>query len=348
MRPDDVNPGILAPVLGRHGSVIVRLRPDQIVVPPECACCGAEASRSVRAHRLDGRGILVPYCTDCHAHASREATRVLATSVASVLVAATLAAGLPLLFQPSSGLLYVIVVGLAALVPVLVASARRGRPAPGHVSLGRAVVFRADGSLVCFSAPFGERLARASGATSASSSIHESRVSGWAKLTVLAIASACPFAYRFHFPEARIVNLTLAPLTIFVDGRARAVVSPTSAESPSAGIVVRIPAGERELRAADTEGRVVDMTTVMVRGGAAHLYAPGNHGICFRIETVAYGRSRGRPVPDESLPEDLRFWVLPSDIDFWFAPLPEPDADGRSSGGELRALRQAPCGRGPT
>jgi hypothetical protein len=341
MRPEDIVPSF---------PVVVRLRPDQIVVPPECACCGADSSRSVRAHRLDGRGILVPYCADCHVHASRDTTRVLATSVASVLMAATLAAGAPLLLQPSGRvgiLLYVVVVALAALAPVAVATARRRGPAFGHAALGRAVVFRADGSLVCYSASFGDRLARASDRPAAREKTIEPRLAGWAKVTLIVILAVCPLAYRFHFPEARIVNLTGARLTVFVDGRPRVVVSPTSAESPSAGVVVRIPAGQRELKAMDGEGHVVDMATVIVRGGGVHLYAPGDHATCFHIETTGYGRTRGRPVPDEPLPGNQRFWALPVEIDSWFAPAPEPAADGRSSGGELRALRQAPCSPGP-
>ena len=325
---------------------LVRLRPDQMVVPPECACCGADASRTMREARLDGRGILVPYCSECHVHASRDATRILATSVSSILVAATLAAGLPLLFQPPSALVYMLVVGLSSLAPVVVASVSRRRASGGHAALGRAAFFQAGGALVCLSTAFGERLARASGAATMKRRVREPRVSGWAPVSVLAIVAVCPLSYRFHFPEARIVNLREGRLTVLVDGRPRAVVSPTSAESPSAGVVLRIPAGVRELRAVDGEGHVVDMATVLVRGGETHLYAPGSAGTCFWIETTGYGRSRGAVVPDEPLPGEARFWALPGGIDFWFSPAPAPEADGRSSGGLLRALRQAPCSRG--
>jgi hypothetical protein len=152
--------------------------------------------------------------------------------------------------------------------------------------------------------------------------------------------------YRFHFPEARFVNLTDGRLTILVDRRVRALVSPTSAESPSAGVVLRIPAGSHELRAIGADGRVVDVATVLVRGGEMHLYAPGSAGACFRIETTGYGRSRGTTVPDEPLTGELRFWALPGGIDFWFSPAPVPEADDRSTGGLLRALRQAACDRG--
>jgi hypothetical protein len=326
-------------------SCVVRLRPDQAVVPDECACCAGAATRAMKEARFDGQGILVPYCAECHRHASRDATRILAIGVSSILLAATLAAGVPLLFQPPSVVVYAILVGLGAVVPAAVASVSTRRASDGHASVGRATFFHPGGALVCRRVSFGERLARASGVIPASARVRELPVSRWAAATLLGIVGLCPFLYRFHFPEARVVNLTDGRLTILVDGRVRGLVSPTSAESPSAGVVLRIPAGSHELRSIDADGRVVDVATVLVRGGEMHLYAPGSTA-CFWIETTAYGRSRGTTVPDEPLTGEPRFWALPGGIDFWFSPAPLPEADDRSTGGLLRALRQAACERG--
>src|SRR5437762_10951475 len=90
---------------------VVRLPADGLIVPSECACCGAIASRSVRELGPNSSAVvLVPYCTLCHAHASRAATARISVAVSSGLLGLTLAFGLPLIWQPPSPVLYAAVV----------------------------------------------------------------------------------------------------------------------------------------------------------------------------------------------------------------------------------------------
>src|SRR5690349_18348751 len=79
------------------GAWLFRGLPEAAVMPRRCACCGAEPSRGMRERRpLSTFAVLVPYCAECHRHASMESTRVLAVSVAAALASVTLTVGLPL------------------------------------------------------------------------------------------------------------------------------------------------------------------------------------------------------------------------------------------------------------
>jgi hypothetical protein len=168
--------------------------------------------------------------------------------------------------------------------------------------------------------------------------------------TVIALAASCavlPIYYRVHFPSVRVVNLTDGRLEIVVDGRARASVPPTSAESTGAGVELRVPAGQRVFSAVDASGRVVDTAAVSVSAGGQHLYAPASDPYCFWVETTGYGKSRDAGTEMQPLRGPSRFWALRDAIDLWFSPLPDADGDDRSTGGYLRAIRQAPCEAAP-
>jgi hypothetical protein len=327
----------------------VRLSVADAVVPPECACCGAVASSSVREARLiESSALLVPYCGACHAHVTRAATRRLAVGLSSALLACTLAAGLPLLFQPAGLSVHLAIVGTFAVLPLLLARLWRRRPEPGHAAAARAVWFRLDGALVCASVAWGRRLSLASAAPPpAEVRVLEPEAPRWAVAVVLVAFLATSFLYELHFPEVRIVNVTDRPLTVRVDGRPRGRVEPTSGESATAGLVVRVPAGRRTLTATDTEGGLVDTASVLVEAGTGHLYAPGSEGTCFWLETTGYGRSRAAGTQRDPLSGRPRFWALPARVDFWFAPPPPLDGDDRSTGGVVRAVRQARCEDAP-
>jgi hypothetical protein len=323
----------------------VRLDPSRIVVPPECACCGALASRAVLESRFASRTkVLVPYCANCHEHASRARTRALGGVIASALLAVTFTAGLPLAWQPPSSAVYAIVAAGAAALPLALLRLRRERPDAGHASAGRAAFFGAEGALVCASSEWAARLAAASNAPIGEARMREPVAPPWAVALPIVCGVAALLLYGLHFPIVRVLNVTATRLAVAVDGRTYLEIEPTSAESAAAGASVRIPAGRHVLTATDPRGRVVDTAPVNVEGGVQHLYAPGSLGVCFWIEATSYGR-RGKAAPaPEALPTTTTFWTLSRDIDVWFAPSPpRPEGDDRSSGGLSYAVRQARC-----
>src|SRR6185503_2623918 len=98
-------------------------RPERIVVPADCACCGALASRAMREQGLaPSVRVLVPYCGACHGHASAARTRSLMAAVSSGLLALTLAAGLPLLWQPPGAVVLALLTAFGSALPLAVAA----------------------------------------------------------------------------------------------------------------------------------------------------------------------------------------------------------------------------------
>jgi hypothetical protein len=90
-------------VLPRTEISVLAVEPVGLAPPPCCACCGAAAGTGrVETHPRVRGVLLVPYCQECHAHASAVSTRTLAATLASCLLAATLAAALPVLL-PAAG-----------------------------------------------------------------------------------------------------------------------------------------------------------------------------------------------------------------------------------------------------
>jgi hypothetical protein len=170
-------------------------------------------------------------------------------------------------------------------------------------------------------------------------------VSPWAVAVVAACLLSVWPAFRFHFPVVRVVNTTGDPVTIVVDGKDRGRVPSTERESELAGVELRVPAGDRVLKALDPAGRLVDAQAVSVEAGAVHLYAPGSTKACFRLETTGFGRSSAEGTSAAPLTGPPYFWVLPPEgIDYWFVPAPPPANDSRSTGRLVRALRQSSCG----
>ena len=86
------------------------------LLPEECACCGQAATHQRALSRKDGVSLLVGYCDECAEHQASASARVLALSLASLLLALAGAAGVPLL-APHLGLfgLVCVVIVLSAL-----------------------------------------------------------------------------------------------------------------------------------------------------------------------------------------------------------------------------------------
>jgi hypothetical protein len=335
-------------LLGRVDVRVVALSPEGVALPGHCACCGGTADSSrVELRERDGASIIVPYCSDCQRHASAVSTRALAVALASSLLAVTLAAGLPLLGELPA-VAYTLIVLAGALLPLAAGVLWRRRPARGHRALGRAVWWLGTGELACVNPHFAAELAVTSGVALDRRTLGEPVLSAWVWVGVILALVTAPFFYVLYHPLVRVVDLTGRRLVVLLDGRAVASVDPTSAESPAAGVELRLPSGHHRLQARDPNGRILSDTTVRIESGAQHLYAPGSDGYCFWLETTGYGRA-GPPGPAiRPLSGARRFWVLPVDVDTWFAPNPAPArGDDRSSGGVLTALRQARCADAP-
>jgi hypothetical protein len=322
----------------------VRLTEERVVMPPECACCGGLASRALLEARFGAKlRVLVPYCADCHEHVARGKTRALTGAISSALLALTVTAGLPLLWQPPSAIVYALIAVLGAALPLFVLGRRRERPAPGHTAAGRAAFWGSDGALVCTQGDWAARLATSSNATIAVTLAREPATPPWAVLFPIVSGVAALLLFGMHFPLVRVLNVTDARLSIAVDGHVHDDVEPTSAESATAGISVRLPSGRHVLTAVDPSGRVVDTADVIVESGVQHLYAPGSSGVCFWVEATRYGRGGKEAPAPELLSRMATFWALSHDVDVWFAPSPRAGDDDRSSGGWSYAVRQAPC-----
>lgn len=294
-----------------------------------------------------GAELIVGYCDECHAHLGREATQRFAGAVAAGLVGGGLALALPLAEQPLPLFTLMAVVLLASLAPLVVVFAWPRRPEAGHVAVGPAVHFVADGELACASDRYARELARANGTTHRRARFRERRSALRAFAIPLVAAALSATILLATSPLVRIVNLGPERISVDVDGRRVADVDPTSVEAPSAGVEVRITAGEHEL-VARTADRVVERARAGIRSGHAHLFAPGSEGYCFWLETAEYGRSRDAGVERKPLTGPPHFWVLPADLGGWFRPVPEQAlAEERLTGGVVTVLRQAPCSVDP-
>ncbi len=325
------------------------MSPQGLILPGNCACCGGVAASSrVEIRSSDGASLIVPYCTDCQRHASAVTTRTLAVTVASCLLAATLAATLPLLDEMQGLVAYGTIVLVGALVPVVGSLFWPRRIVPGHTAAGRSVWWLSDGRLACTNPRWAAELAVEAGVEPRRETLGERVFSPWMLAGVLMALGSAPFSWWLYHPLVRVVDLTGSRIELRLDGRAVASVQPTSAESPAAGVELRLPAGKHLLESRDSHGQVVASAEVFIHTGADHLYAPGARGYCFWLETTGYGRAGGQGPVIRPLAGTARFWALPVDVDTWFSPNPAPSRDDvRSSGGELTALRQALCSEAP-
>jgi hypothetical protein len=328
----------------------VRLADTDAVVPGVCACCAEPASSSKVERELVGsRSLIVPYCTRCLRHASARTTRGLSAFVASVLISVTLAFGLPLAWQRAPLLVAVLLTLALSFVPLGIRMLGPRKPSSGHSAVERAVWWEPDGTVACTHARWAEQLARsAPGSEVSAADVRERRFAPWFAAGPLVAVIAGASGWIVHHPLVRVLNLGDSRMTVLVDGRPVASVDPTSAESPSAGVELRMPTGEHRLVALGADGSTLADSTVVLRSGSRHLYVPAAPAYCFWLEETHYGRETESPDRVEALEGQPGFWVLPDGIDTWFAPNPPPAAeDSRSSGGALLALRQARCEQAP-
>jgi hypothetical protein len=323
----------------------VSIEPTGVLVPPICACCGSEAARSdVARLGTTAKEIIVGYCDECRKHQGTERARRLGGGLASALLGLSLALLLPLVSPPLSAVAFVTLVFAGASLPVIVVVFWPRRRRPGHAASGPAVRFVASGEVLCADDRFAAELARENGTTRRLSPWHESR---WSFAMLLGPLIAPPLGLAVQItasPLVRVINLTGDEFVVEVDGVRRASLAPTSVESPSAGVELRIAAGEHELVARALDGSVLERARASVQSGRAHLFAPASAGHCFFLETAAYGRSSEGPPERETLDGPPHFWSLPDDLGGWFsAPPAAAVAETRWTGGTVTVLRHAPC-----
>ena len=318
-------------------------------LPEECACCGqAPSHRSSVAHK-DGASLLVGYCDECAEHQASASSRVLALSLASLLLALSGAAGLPLL-APKLGLLALTAcVAVLTALPLLVLLLPTRAVQPEHAARAAAVHWTAQDRLWCASPRYAERVAELNGAELAEEPLRERFGSAWLSAgPVLGVGAACLSFFVYH-PLLRVLNLGTVRIEVALDDTPLVAVDPTSNESRAAGSLLRVPAGRHWLSVTSSvDGAALGRVQADFQTGAVHLFAFGADDTCFWLETNGYGQER-RALPSyEALQSADHFWVLPGGIDTWFGPNPiASDSGSHNSGGLLTALRQAPCTEAP-
>jgi len=319
------------------------------LLPEECACCAEAASHRSALTRADGASLLVGYCDECAEHQASSSSRVLSLTLASVLLALTSAAGLPL-FAPRLGLfsLSLWVCGLSSL-PLLLVFLPTRKISPPHAARGPAVLWGSGQQLLCAAPAYAERVVALNGGELSRTVLPERWGSAWLSAgPVLGVGAACLSFFVYH-PLLRVLNLGPVRVEVAIDGKRLVSVDSTSNESPAGGALVRVPAGAHTLSVVSSvDGSALGETSVEFHSGAVHLFAFGADDTCFWLETTGYGKERRAAPSYQPLPAAEHFWVLPGGIDTWFAANPAPsDANSRTSGGLLTALRQAPCSEAP-
>lgn len=328
----------------------IALDPTAAVVPTGCACCGAPASLTLsERRRSDAKTLIVPYCESCHDHASTVATRTLALSLAALLLGLSTAVAVPLLWDWVTLPAYVAAVLLAAGLPAALGQVVRSGPGAKPHAPGKAVWWEGDGVLAGTNMAWARELATANRARVDSACVRERLWSPWMLSAAVVGLVAAPFWLSYQHASVRVLNLTDLPLRLSADGRQLALVEPSSAESPAAGVDVRVPAGRRILEVSTRAGHLVRRTSVFIQAGRQHLYAPASPAYCFWLETTTYDSDNPSQPQMEPLVGDDRFWVLPTQLDTWLAPNPPAASLGvRSTGGVLVALRQGRCEDAPS
>lgn len=288
--------------------------------------------------------LVVRYCDACFRHASAAKTRVLAVSIASVLLGLTVVLVFPLFAAPPSPLYNFVLAFAAAVFPVVLALAWWRPVRHPHSATGPAVWWQGDSDVACSNERWAKLVARENGVEHTRMPVARPRWSGWFLLGPALVLLCLPAAHLVHTSSLRVLNLTPSRFVLLIDYRRTTTVDPTSSESPLAGRKLRVRAGPHHLSALALDGRVIGEDDVLVRSGREHLYAPGDRDVCFWLETTHYGRQSLKPPERRTLGTDARFWALPQRIDTWFAANPTPLAeDHRSTGGSLTALRQGRC-----
>lgn len=334
----------------RKATRVVRFDGPVRGVPSFCACCGRRPAGSSRAERrrADGQSIIVPYCAECHRHACATATRTLAVGLSSALLSLTAALTLPLCYEWMSAALYLLAMALLVGAPLALGGLVASGPGDPPHAPGRAAWWLRDGTLACIDERWAEDLAELNRATVTVASAAERLWSPWMLAAPVAVLVACPFVIDYLRPEVRVLNLTEQRMVLFVEGRRLAFIGPSSAESPSSGVDIRVPAGSRTLEARSVDGSSLERSVVRLQAGRQHLFAPGSPEYCFWLERTSYGRQGSFTARTQPLAGPSRFWTLPDDVDTWFSPNPPAaSGDAVSTGGALTALRQGRCLDGP-
>ena len=274
---------------------------------------------------------------------------MLALALASLILALVGAAGLPLL-APKLGLvaLSLSVCGLSLLPLVGLLFAPR-RALLTHAARGPALLWAGPDRLWCAAPRYAERLAALNAAEQRAEPLREHVASAWLCAgPVIGVGAACLSFFVYH-PLLRILNLGTVRIEVAIDGERLVAVDPTSNESPAAGALLRVPAGEHSLSVSSTvDGAALGRVQADFHSGAVHLFAFGAGDTCFWLETTGYGQEQLAAHSYEPLQSAEHFWVLPGGIDTWFAANPSSnDPSSHSSGGLLTALRQAPCAEAP-
>jgi len=318
------------------------------LLPEECACCGNPTTHQLAVEHA-GRSLLIGYCDGCAEHQASAASRLLAVALASLLLGLASALGLPLLV-PRFGAPGLAALALfASLVPCVFLWLPRARLTSGHAAQGPAAAWFPDGSLWCARPSYAERVAALNHCALEAAVHREALVSPWLAAGPLAALGAALIAFFVYHPQLRVLNLGSSRIEVALDGVHLVSVDATSNESPSAGALLRVPAGHHTLTVSSAaEGAVLERVDVDFESGAVHLFAPGADNTCFWLETTGYGEEQLAKPAYQPLSSENHFWVLPNGIDHWFAPNPLPsEARSHSSGGLLTALRQAPCAATP-
>jgi hypothetical protein len=319
------------------------------LLPEECACCGVPATHRSALGRKDGASLLVGYCDECAEHHAGASSRVLALLLASLLLALATAAGLPLV-APRLGLFGLLfVVALLSLLPLAFLFSNTANVELPHAARGPAVHWLTDDELWCAAPHYAERVAELNAGALREQLWRERLGSPWLSAgPVLGVGAACLSFFVYH-PLLRILNLGAARIEVAIDDHRLVAVDPTSNESPAAGALVRVPAGEHWLSVSSSlDGVQLGRVQADFHSGAVHLFAFAADDTCFWLETTGYGQERLTELSYQPLSSPEHFWVLPGGIDSWFAPNPvATDQGSHSSGGLLTALRQAPCAETP-
>lgn len=329
-------------------SVALAGSPLPTLLPEECACCGQASTHRVALPRADGTSLLVGYCDECAEHQAGTASRVLALTLASLLLGVVSAASFPLLL-PRLGL-FEMVYGAAglALLPVLLLFLPLARRTPPHAARGLAVFWGKGDQLLCARAHYGARIVELNRGELQNANLRERF--GWAWLClgpILAAFAACLAFFVYH-PLLRVINLGPVRAEVALDGHPLTSVEPSSNESVAAGARVRVPAGQHTLSVTSRGGLPLARVEANFHTGAVHLLAIAADDTCFWLETTGYGREQRAAPSYEALVSPEHFWSLPDGIDTWFAENPgSSNPNSRSSGGLVTALRQAPCADAP-
>lgn len=166
--------------------------------------------------------------------------------------------------------------------------------------------------------------------------------------SLLAAAALAVVIFFLVSAEVRIVNTTGGPVRVAIDGGKPRLVANVAAESPDAGVVIRLWPGRRKVRVTTEAGDELEARELPLSASTTYLWAPANTEQCFWIEHTAYGRTKPEAPPLRMLPEGQTLWPVPAQIDGWFFPTPPAGVnDARSSGGTRTAVRQARCGLPP-